>query len=107
MEIIIDIDDSVPLFAQLTGQIKKAVLCDKMFPGDALPSIRQLANDLELDNQTVAKAYGLLERDSVIQTKRYRGTFIHPSQLGRILRHGADHGWPPSLLNWMKGTGFP
>ena len=78
MGIIIDIDASVPLFAQLIGQIKKAVLCDKIRPGDALPSIRQLANDLELNNKTVAKAYRLLERDSVIQTKGYRGTFIHP-----------------------------
>ena len=60
------------------GQIKQAVLCDKICPGDALPSIRQLANDLELNNKTVAKAYRLLERDSVIQTKGYRGTFVHP-----------------------------
>ena len=78
MEIVIDIDDAVPLFAQLMEQIKKAVLGDKLSPGDALPSIRQLANDLELNNKTVAKAYRLLERDSVIQTKGYRGTFIHP-----------------------------
>ncbi len=78
MEIIIDIDDSVPLFAQLMAQIKEAVLRDRISPGAALPSIRQLANDLELNNKTVAKAYRLLERDSVIQTKGYRGTFIHP-----------------------------
>ena len=78
MEIVIDIDDSVPVFAQLIGQIKEAVLCDKICPGDALPSIRQLANDLQLNNKTVAEAYRSLERDSVIQTKGYRGTFIHP-----------------------------
>ena len=78
MQIIIDIDDPIPLFAQLIEQIKKAVLSDKIAPGDALPSIRQLANDLQLNNKTVAKAYSLLQRDSVIQTKGYRGTFIHP-----------------------------
>ncbi len=78
MEIVIDIENSVPLFAQLIGQVKKAVLSGKIRPGDALPSIRQLANDLELNNKTVAKAYRLLERDSVIQTKGYRGTFVHP-----------------------------
>ncbi len=78
MEIVIDIDDAVPLFAQLMGQIKEAVLSDKLCPGDALPSIRQLANDLQLNNKTVAKAYRLLERDSVLQTKGYRGTFVHP-----------------------------
>jgi GntR family transcriptional regulator len=78
VEITIDVDDTVPLFAQLIEQIKQAVLKDKIGPGDALPSIRQLANDLQLNNKTVAKAYRLLERDSVIQTKGYRGTFVHP-----------------------------
>lgn len=78
MEITIDIEDSVPLFSQLVNEIKKAVLSETLSPGDALPSIRQLANDLEMNNKTVAKAYRLLERDSVIQTKGYRGTFVHP-----------------------------
>ncbi len=78
MKIIINIDDSTPLFAQLIDQIKEAVLGDRIGPGDALPSIRQLANDLGLNTKTVAKAYRLLERDSVIQAKGYRGTFIHP-----------------------------
>ncbi len=78
MEIIIDIEDSEPLFAQLVSQIKQAVLSGKILPGDSLPSIRQLAGDLRLNNKTVAKAYRLLERDSVIEAKGYRGTFIHP-----------------------------
>ena len=78
MEIIIDIDDPTPIFAQLIKQIKSAVLTESLQPGDTLPSIRQLANDLELNNKTVAKAYRLLERDSVIQTRGYRGTFVHP-----------------------------
>jgi len=81
MEIIIDIDDPTPLFSQLVGQIKKAVLSGKVNPGDALPSIRQLANDLQLNTKTVAKAYRLLERDSVIQTRGYRGTFVHPDAM--------------------------
>ncbi|WDE03168.1 GntR family transcriptional regulator [Thalassomonas viridans] len=78
MEISIDIDDPVPLFAQLVTQIKQAVNQEKLAPGDALPSIRQLANDLTMNSKTVAKAYRLLERDGVIQTRGYRGTFIHP-----------------------------
>ena len=78
MEIIVDIEDPAPLFAQLVEQIKGAVLNRKINPGDSLPSIRQLANDLEMNNKTVAKAYRLLERDSVIQAKGYRGTFVHP-----------------------------
>lgn len=77
MEIIIDTEDPAPLFSQLMEQIKRAVLNDHLKPGDPLPSIRQLANDLDLNSKTVAKAYKLLERDSVIQAKGYRGTFIH------------------------------
>lgn len=78
MEIVIDIEDETPLFEQLMAQIKTAILADKIAPGAPLPSIRQLANDLDLNNKTVAKAYKLLERDNVIQAKGYRGSFIHP-----------------------------
>jgi GntR family transcriptional regulator len=78
MQITIDIDDPQPQFEQLIEQIKAAVTAGTLKPGDPLPSIRQLANDLELNNKTVAKAYKLLERDSVIETKGYRGTFVHP-----------------------------
>jgi GntR family transcriptional regulator len=78
MEISIDIDSRTPQFEQLIEQIKSAVTAGVLKPGDALPSIRQLANDLELNSKTVAKAYKLLERDSVIEAKGYRGTYVHP-----------------------------
>ena len=78
MQIVIDIEDPNPPSAQLIEQIKQAVSSGQLGPGDPLPSIRQLANDLELNNKTVAKAYRLLERDSVIQSRGYRGTFVHP-----------------------------
>jgi GntR family transcriptional regulator len=79
MEITINIDDHIPLFAQLVAQIKQAVLGGSLSPGYAMPSIRQLANDLDLNNKTVAKAYRLLERDGVIEAKGYRGSFVHPN----------------------------
>src|ERR1700733_5160396 len=78
MEITVDIDNPVPAFEQLIEQVKAAVTAGVLKAGDALPSIRQLANDLELNNKTVAKAYKLLERDSIIETKGYRGTYVHP-----------------------------
>ena len=78
MEIIVDLNDPNPLFTQLISQIKQAVQRGELRAGDPLPSIRQLATDLEMNSKTVAKAYRLLERDSVIQTRGYRGTFVHP-----------------------------
>ena len=77
MEITIDIDNPVPQFEQLIEQVKAAVAAGVLKAGDALPSIRQLANDLELNSKTVAKAYKLLERDSIIEAKGYRGTYVH------------------------------
>jgi GntR family transcriptional regulator len=78
MKVSIDIDAPVPPFAQLISQVKAAVKAGRIRPGDPLPSIRQLANDLALNLKTVAKAYRLLERDAVIQTRAYRGSFVHP-----------------------------
>ncbi len=78
MNITIDIDDPIPIFTQLIEQIKQAVASNQLAPGQPLPSIRQLANELEVNSKTVSKAYKLLERDAVIQTRGYRGTFVHP-----------------------------
>jgi len=66
------------VFAQ---QEAEAVQAGELSAGDPLPSIRQLANDLDLNNKTVAKAYRLLERDEVIVTRGYRGTFIHENAI--------------------------
>lgn len=85
MEIKINIDDTTPLFTQVIEQVKKAVSTGQLAPGAALPSIRQLANDLEINSKTIAKAYQLLERDQIIQTKGYRGTFIHPEAQNNCL----------------------
>lgn len=92
MEITIDIENPVPVFTQLMNQIKHAVSSDVLRPGDPLPSIRQLANDLAVNHKTVAKAYRLLERDAVIQTKGYRGTFVHPN---------ARENSQIDLMNWV------
>jgi GntR family transcriptional regulator len=57
--------------------VKAAVQSGRLRPGKPLPSIRQLANDLALNLKTLAKAYRLLERNAVIQTRGYRGSFVH------------------------------
>ena len=60
MEILIDLTDPQPPFAQLMEQIRQAVSSGQLAPGEQLPSIRQLAGDLDLNSKTVAKAYRLL-----------------------------------------------
>lgn len=81
MNIAIDIESDTPIFTQLVDQIKQGVASKNLKPGMPLPSIRQLANELGINPNTVSKAYKLLERDSVIIGKGYRGTFIHEQAL--------------------------
>ncbi|MGA7296641.1 MAG: GntR family transcriptional regulator [Rhodanobacteraceae bacterium] len=102
MEIVIDIEDEEPLFAQLIAQVKAAVQSGSVRAGDALPSIRQLANDLDLNSKTVAKAYRLLERDSIIQTRGYRGTFVHPD--AKANSQVDLHGWLTRTLDDTVAT---
>jgi GntR family transcriptional regulator len=77
MHISIDVTDSVPVFTQLINQIREAVRRGELKPGTPLPAIRQLAADLQINPNTVAKAYRLLERDSVIETRGRNGSFVH------------------------------
>ena len=102
MEITIDMESPDPLFAQLMDGIRGAILKGDIAPGDPLKSIRQLALDLDLNNKTVAKAYKLLERDSVIQTRGYRGTFVHPDAINNCQ---VDMGaWVREKLDEAIGT---
>jgi GntR family transcriptional regulator len=77
MRVSIDINANTPVFAQLIEQIRSAVQSGALKPGAPLPAIRQLAADLQLNPNTVAKAYALLERDSVIETRGRAGSFVH------------------------------
>lgn len=77
MDITIDVSSTIPVFTQLINQIREGVSTGDLRPGMALPTVRQLASDLQLNPNTVAKAYRLLERDSIIETRGRRGSFIH------------------------------
>ncbi len=76
MIIQINPSNGVPIFLQLVQQVKYKVATGTMKPGDQLPSVRQLANDLRINPNTVAKSYTELEREGVIVTKRGAGCFV-------------------------------
>jgi DNA-binding transcriptional regulator YhcF (GntR family) len=67
---------AVPPYEQLRQQVTALVLASALGPGDRLPAIRQLANDLGLAGGTVARAYRELESDGVVTTHGRHGTII-------------------------------
>ena len=75
---ILDVDprSAVPPYEQLRQQVRALVLGGALVPGDRLPAIRQLANDLGLAGGTVARAYRELEVDGVVTTHGRHGTVV-------------------------------
>ena len=65
-----------PVYLQLVDQVKAAVASGAAQPGEPLPSIRPLAEELRVNRNTIAKAYAELENQGVIETAAGKGSFI-------------------------------
>ena len=74
--VTIDSGDPTPIYAQLERGFRAAIATTRLRPGDQLPTVRQLAVDLKINANTVARVYAELERAGVIETKRGVGSFI-------------------------------
>jgi GntR family transcriptional regulator len=72
----IDARDATPIYAQLERALRAAVATGKLPPGSQLPTVRQLAVDLRVNANTVARVYAELERAGVIETRRGVGSFV-------------------------------
>ena len=76
MDIAINTSDPEPVYEQIVRQIQQAVKAGSLKPGTPLPPVRQLAGDLALNRNTVARAYRILEDQGVILTAGRKGTFV-------------------------------
>ncbi|HDD54817.1 MAG TPA: GntR family transcriptional regulator [Chloroflexi bacterium] len=76
MNINIDPESSVPIYIQIEDSIHSLIAAGQMHPGEQLPTIRELAADIRVNLNTVARAYFELDREGVISTQRGRGTFV-------------------------------
>ena len=74
--VTIDPRDATPIYAQLERALRAAIATGRLRAGDQLPTVRQLAVDLRVNANTVAKVYAFLERAGVLETRRGVGTFI-------------------------------
>jgi GntR family transcriptional regulator len=72
----IDAHDRTPLYTQLDRAIRAAIAAGRLQAGEQLPTVRQLAVDLRVNANTVARVYADLERDDVLETRRGVGTFV-------------------------------
>jgi GntR family transcriptional regulator len=76
MHIKIDFRSGQPIYVQITDQVRQLVTSGELKEGDQLPTVRQLATELRVNFNTVARAYRLLDEAGLISTQQGRGTYI-------------------------------
>lgn len=76
MDIVIHTNAPEPVYEQIVRQIHEAVKSGKLKPDTPLQTVRQLAGDLVINRNTVARAYRILEDQGVILTAGRKGTFV-------------------------------
>jgi len=74
--VTVDPRDSTPLYAQIERGLRAAIAAGRLQSGDQLPTVRQLAVDLRVNANTVARVYADLEREGVLETRRGVGSFV-------------------------------
>lgn len=81
MNIIISNVSDKPLYEQIKEQIKNAIISGELKEGEALPSIRALANDLHVSVLTTRRVYDELESEGFVITRAGKGSFVAPENL--------------------------
>lgn len=76
MRINVDLRSSTPIYLQIVEQIHKSLENGELQKGDQLPTVRQMATDLRINFNTVARAYRILDESGLISTQHGRGTYI-------------------------------
>ncbi|HVT83174.1 MAG TPA: GntR family transcriptional regulator [Phycisphaerae bacterium] len=71
-----------PIFQQIVSQVRHAITTGAVAEGEMLPSVRVLAEQLLINPNTVAKAYGELSRDGLVETMPGRGLAVAPRRAG-------------------------
>jgi len=76
MRLNIDPDSGVPVYLQIARGIKRSIALGSLREGEQVPSVREVAETLTVNPNTVAKAYQLLERDGIVISRKGVGTFV-------------------------------
>lgn len=94
MQIKIDFRSDQPIYVQIMDQVRQMVASGELQQGDQLPTVRQLATEVRVNFNTVARAYRMLDEAGLISTQHGRGTYIweRPSEetMRRLRQHSLE-----------------
>jgi GntR family transcriptional regulator len=86
----LDFHSGLPIYTQIVNQIQSQLVNKVLKPGDQLPTVRALAEELRVNFNTIARAYRILDEARIISTQQGRGTYIieiPPPEVSEKLRH--------------------
>jgi GntR family transcriptional regulator len=81
VEFKLDLKSGVPFHRQIVDQIRYGIASDRLMPGEQLPTVRELAVNLQVNPNTVRKAYSELEILGILNTQQGTGTFVSDQQV--------------------------
>ena len=109
MNIELDFRSKEPIFTQIAEQVRAMIASNELHVGDQLPPVRQLANRLRVNFNTVARAYRVLDQDGILSTQHGRGTYIwrkpSPQDLAASNQHSLER-LTKRFLDQTKNQGY-
>lgn len=72
----IEFDNNLPIYLQIMTYLKKEIIIGNLKPGDKIPSVRELASELQINPNTVQRTFQELEREGIVETRRGLGRFV-------------------------------
>jgi GntR family transcriptional regulator len=76
LSLLLDFHSGLPIYTQIVNQVQSQLANGMLKPGDQLPTVRALAQELRVNFNTVARAYRILDESRIISTQQGRGTYI-------------------------------
>lgn len=105
----LDFRSHIAIYTQMVDRIKHLIASGVLEPGDQLPTVRQMAAELRVNFNTIARAYRILDEEGVISTQQGRGTYVLeplPPERASRLRSAALEGMTKSFLEHAHQVGF-
>jgi len=100
----LDFRSDEPLFLQIARQVQGLVLSGALQVGDQLPTVRELATELRINFNTVARAYRMLDETRLISTQRGRGTYIWEAPTTEVVEGLRQKSLGALARNYLKET---
>lgn len=105
----LDFHSGLPIYTQIVNQVQSQLANGILKPGDQLPTVRALAEELRINFNTVARAYRILDEARIISTQQGRGTFITeipPPEVSERLRNESLSELTLRFINEALRLGF-